>query len=72
MSNSSIIDRTLSSATTPGYSGPGSNGNEEVFRIPQSITGTAPSDCLISYPGLVGEVLLLCRDVAGVFWVRND
>ena len=46
------IDRTLSGATTPGQSGPGSNGNEEVFRIPQSssITGTSPSDCLVSYP----------------------
>ena len=44
---------TLSSATTPGQSGPGSNGNERVLRIPQSpsITGTSPSDCLMSYPG---------------------
>ena len=30
------IDRTLSSATTAGQSGPGSDGNEEVLRIPQS------------------------------------
>ena len=47
------IDRTLSSATTPGQSGPGSNGNEGVLRIPQisSITGTSPSDGLMSYPG---------------------
>ncbi len=30
------IDRTLSSATTPGDSGPGSNGNEGVLHIPQS------------------------------------
>ena len=38
MSNSSIlpIDKTLSSATTSGQSGPGSNGNEEVLHIPQS------------------------------------
>ena len=37
----------------PGQSGPGSNGNEGVLRIPQgpSITGTSPSDCLVSYPG---------------------
>ena len=43
----------LSGATTPGQSGPGSNGNEGVPRIPQSssITGTSPSDCLVSYPG---------------------
>ena len=46
------IDRTLSSTTTLGKSGPGSDGNEQVLRIPQSssITGTSPSDCLVSYP----------------------
>ena len=43
----------LSGATTPGQNRPGSIGNEGVFRIPQSssITGTSPSDCLVSYPG---------------------
>ena len=47
------IDRALSGATTPGQSGPGSNGNEGVLCFPQnpSITGTSPSDCLVSYPG---------------------
>ena len=42
----------LSGATMPGQSGPGSNGNEGEFCIPQSpsITGTSPSDCLESYP----------------------
>ncbi len=42
-----------SGATTPGLFGPGSYGNEGVLRIPQgpSITGTSPSDCLVSYPG---------------------
>ena len=30
------IDRTLSGATTPGQSGPGSDGNKEFFRIPQT------------------------------------
>ena len=52
------IDRTLSGATTPGQSGRGNDGNEGVFRIPQgsSITGTLPSDCLVSYPRhLLGE-----------------
>ena len=46
------IDRTLSGAATPGQSGPGSDGNEEVLRISQSfsITGTSPTDCLMSYP----------------------
>ena len=44
---------TLSGATTPGQSGTGSDGNGGVLRIPQSssITGTLPSDCLVSYPG---------------------
>ena len=43
----------LSGATTPGQSGPGSDDNIEVLHIPQSsnITGTSPSDCLVSYPG---------------------
>ena len=54
----------LSGATTLGQSGPGSNGNEGVPRIPQSpsITGTSRSDCLVSYTGhsLVGGVLSLC------------
>ena len=49
----------------PGQSGPGSNGNEGVLHIPQgpSITGTSPSDCLLSYPGhsLVGGLILLQR-----------
>ena len=42
---------SLSGATTPGQSGPGSNGNEGVLRIPQSssITGTSPLDFLVSY-----------------------
>ena len=48
------IDRTLSSATTPGQSRPGSDANEGVLLILQSssITGTSPSDCLVLYPGL--------------------
>ena len=43
----------LSGATTPGQSGPGSDGNEGVLCIPQSpsITGTSSSDCLVSLPG---------------------
>ena len=42
-----------SGATTLGQSGPGNNGNEGVLCIPQgpSITGTSPSDCLVSYAG---------------------
>ena len=53
------MDRALSGATTPGQSGPGSDGNKGVLRISQSsnITGTLPSDCLVSYQGhlLVGS-----------------
>ena len=47
------MDRTLSGASTPGQSGPGSDGYEGVFHILQSssITGASPSDCLMSYPG---------------------
>ena len=43
----------LSGAITPGQSGPGSNGNEGVLRIPQSSStaGNSPSDCLVSYRG---------------------
>ena len=43
----------LSGATTPGQSGPKSDGNEEILNIPQSssITETSPSDCLVSHPG---------------------
>ena len=65
------IHRALSGATIPGQSGPVSNGNEGVLRIPQSsiITWTSPSDCLVSYPGLslVG-VLLVCIGAVGVFY----
>ena len=53
MSNSSIwpIGRTLSGATTPGQSWPGSNGSEGVLHIPKSssITGSSPSNYLVSY-----------------------
>ena len=65
------IDRTLSGATTPDKSEPGSGGNEEVFRIPQcsSIPGAPPSDCLVLYPWHPLEgVLLLCKNAAGVFY----
>ena len=45
------IDRTLSDTTTPGQSGPGSDGNKGVLCISQSssIAGALPSDCLVSY-----------------------
>ena len=42
---------TLSGATTPGQSGPVSDGNEGVLRILQgsSITEVSLLDCLMSY-----------------------
>ena len=48
-----LIDRTLSDATTLGQRGLGNDGNDGVVRIPKisSITGTLPSDCLLSYLG---------------------
>ena len=50
----------LLGATTPGQSGPWSNDYEGVLRISQSssITGTSPSDCLVSYTehSLVGGI----------------
>ena len=57
-------DRALSGATTSGQSGPGSDGNKGILRIPQSssITGISPPDCLLSYPGhTLGSLTLLQR-----------
>ena len=53
MSNVSIwnLGRTLSNATTPGPSEPGSDGNEGVRLISQrcKISGDSPSYSLVSY-----------------------
>ena len=51
--SSILLDRTLIGATIPGQSGPESDGNERVLRIPQSssLTEASPSDCFVSYPG---------------------
>ena len=42
----------MSGATTPGQSGPESDGNENVLCIPQSsrITGASSSNYLVPYP----------------------
>ena len=47
------IDKTLSGATSPGQSEPGSYGNEGIIRIPKSssIAGISPTDYLLSYRG---------------------
>ena len=47
------IDWKQTSTTTLGLFGPGSNGNDEVFHIPQSSwIGASPTDGLVTYPGL--------------------
>ena len=68
------IDRTQSGTIPSGQSGSGTVGTERVLCIRQSscITGTLPSDCLVSYPGhwlllLGGGVLPLCRKAVSVF-----
>ena len=71
------IDRAQWGATSLRERWPGSDGNEEVLCIPQSsrITGTSPSDCLVSYPGhTLVRVLPLCRGAISVFysnWART-
>ena len=71
MSNSSIwpIDRTFSDATILGQSGPGSNGNEGVLRIPQSssIAGASSSDCLVLYTGHLFEESYLSAEMQSVY-----
>ena len=50
-SSSRPMDRTLSDATTPGQSLPGSSGNKVVLHIHQiPKAGASSSDCLVSYP----------------------
>ena len=73
MSNSSIwlIDRTLSGATIPDQSGPGSDGNEGLLNIPQSSSfpGISPTDRFVSYPGhTLGDLTSLCRETVGLFY----
>ena len=72
MSNGSIwpIDKTLSSASIPRQSGPGSNGNEEILRIPQGYTDWSLAIRLFNVISkiLVWAVLPLCRDAVGVFY----
>ena len=47
------IEMTLSGATTPSQNGPGNYGSEGIYHISQrsNITGTSPSDYLVSYLG---------------------
>ena len=71
--NSSIwlIDGTQKGTNTLGQSGPGSNGNEEVFHIHQrSRTGASLSDDLVSQLGHLrrGDLTILFRDAVGIFY----
>ena len=69
MSNSSFlpIDRTLTGATTPGQSGPGSDNNKWVFCFLQCITRASLSECLVSYPGYSLEVSYLSAEMKTVY-----
>ena len=62
------IDRTLSSATPPGLSGSGSDGNEGVLPQSSSIITTSTSYCLGSYTGHLLAGLSFCRDAVCVFY----
>ena len=62
------MDRTPSGATTPGLCELVSNGNEGVFRIPQSssINRASSSDFSVSYPGDMLGVAYLYAEVQSV------
>ena len=64
------LDRTLSGTATPDQSGPGNDSNKGVLHIPQrsSITGTSPSDILVSYPGHLFIIISVCWGTVGVFY----
>ena len=63
------IDRTQSSATTPGQSRHGGDGNEGVLYIPQSskITEASPSDSFVSYPGRLQEESYPFAEIQSVY-----
>ena len=75
MSNSSIrpIDRISLGTTTLGQRGLGSDVNEGVLYIPQisSIIGALPSDCLMSHPVHLLDVLPFCRVAISIFYCPN-
>ena len=73
------IDRTLPGAATPDQSEPGSDGNEEVSRIPQSsIIKASLSNCLVSYAGHLLEEFYLSAEMQSVYsaapadWATNS
>ena len=61
--------RTLTCTTTPGQSGPGSNGNERILHIPQSSWSLTIRLVYVIFRTLKGSrVLALSRDAVGVFY----
>ena len=71
MSSSSVwpIDRTLSGTTILAQSGPESNGNEDVFRIPKALALLEPHHQWVNFISwtLVVGVLPFRREPVGVF-----
>ena len=69
MSNRSIwfIDRSLSGPTAPSQSGPGSDGNKEVLRIPQHHWNLTIRLFSVISRTLVEGVLPLCKGAVDVF-----
>ena len=62
------IDRTLTGTTSPGQSGPGSNGNEGVLHITQSWRFIIRYS-LVLYPGLLFvRVLPFYKEVVGIIY----
>ena len=63
------INGILSGATIPAQSWRGSDGNEGVLRVLHCsrITGTSPSDCLVSYPGQSFEESYLSEKMQSVY-----
>ena len=63
------MDRTLSGASTPGQSWPGSKSNKGVLRIPQNsnISGASPLNCFVSYPGHSLGKSYLSADIQSVY-----
>ena len=64
-----FIGKILLGASTPGQSGPGSDGNEMVLRIPQNsgIAEASPSDSLVSYPRHLSGEFYHCTEIQSVY-----
>ena len=65
------IDKTILGATTPGFSGLESDGNEGVICIPESSSIMEPHHQIILYHihDTRWGVLPVCKDAFGVFYI---